>query len=90
MRDINGNKVKVGDVVTLLYIWPPFLEKLPDDERPVLEGLINKDHVIKELVENDTKIGIYYEQECQEGMMCGTLYVEPTDIRLCEGNENEN
>ena len=82
MKDIDGKQIKVGDTVKLLCVDAAYMSKLPDDEKPILEGMINKEHRISELIEEDNMVGFSYEKASEKGVVSGTLYADSYDVRL--------
>ncbi|CCN45439.1 putative integron gene cassette protein [Vibrio nigripulchritudo MADA3029] len=82
MVDIDGNEVKAGDVVEVLYIYPEFLDTLDDDMKTLHKDMLGRQYPITELVEDGTKASIDMEWTTDEGVIFGGLYMIPSDFRL--------
>lgn len=82
MRDVDGNEVRVGDVVKVLAIDAEFLGFLTGEEKSHHVAMMGNDYIINELIEDGLKASVSIEWEIEDGFACGGLYMLSSEFRL--------
>lgn len=82
MKDRNGTKVEIGDVVRVVEVSEEFLDLLPDDERSHIEGMLNNEYAIDDFPEaGKASVSIWFEfGDGSHGF--GGLYMLPHEFEL--------
>ena len=85
MKDVEGNSVKVGDIVRVLKIREDI--PLDDEERPHVLAMLNNDYEIDEIVNGNTQVSVSITIPCEEGCVWTGLYLYPNEFRLIDKKE---
>jgi len=86
MRDVDGNKVNIGDIVKVLVVRDDI--PLADDEKPHVKGMLNNDYEIDNIVNHLTQISVSHTVKKEEGCMWLGLHLYPHEYRLIKQKVN--
>ena len=82
MKDRNGNLVELGDIVRVVEICQEFLDILPEDEKPHIMGMLNKEYPIDEFTE-EGKASVSIWWDIEDGVTgYGGLYMLSHEFEL--------
>jgi hypothetical protein len=87
MIDVDGNEVRIGDIVTVLSIRDDIREILAEDEKPHVLAMLGNDYAIEDFVNDNTQVSLTIWIQEPEGCMCCGLYLFPHEFRLTSCNE---